>query len=73
MTTISLTTISLGLAISLIVMAAVLSFLAGFTTATAVDYDYSTYEKLNLKYKLFAYVVLDIIAVLITVSLLGMI
>lgn len=62
-------TIGLGLAISLMIISIVLSFLAGFTTITALDYSY--FRKLSLKYKFFAYILLDMIVVLIMVSLIG--
>lgn len=54
-----MSTMGLGLAISLMVISVVLSFLVGFTTITALDYSY--FRKLSLKYKFFAYILLDMI------------
>jgi hypothetical protein len=70
-----MTTISLGLAISLMVMAVVLTTLAAVTTMNIIDFSYklSIYYNYDvaLKNKIVALTILGLISVIITVSLIG--
>ncbi len=71
------TTINLGLALAIIVIAVVLNVLTAATTKNALDFIYNLniyYDyDVALKNKIVALAILDIITVIITVSLIGLI